>query len=151
MLLLLMAPLLLGSGGAPSNIAIEVVSDSLTPSGSRTVGQTTYETVSGLDNLLHDVTLTNAKTGDPITTGTVTVSFCESNTTTALGAGSTATLTHDTDGRWTGVTYASDLGPDLPALRRLFDRVLTYNGVTTRRLARCQRVDIVDVGDAADR
>jgi len=102
------------------------------------------ELISGLDDLLYDLTLQDENTGLPLTSGTVTVSLCVVGTRTPLGANSTVVLTHVGNGRWTGVHDSQLFVNDLPPVNSLFDRVLFIEGVTEGRLlARCRRISIL--------
>ena len=103
-----------------------------------------YESVSGLDDLFYDLTLTDEPTGAALTTGTVTVTLCTANTTTALGSGATQALAHVGAGRWTATHDAAAFVALLPAVGVPFDKVLVVTGAATRRLAHCKRVAIVD-------
>jgi uncharacterized phiE125 gp8 family phage protein len=102
------------------------------------------ELISGLDDLLYDVTLGDPVTGAPVSLGTVTVSLCQPGTTTPLGPNSTATLTHQTGGRWTGTHQAGLFVLDLPAVGGLFDKVLFVSGTRADLLARCRRVSLLN-------
>jgi hypothetical protein len=102
------------------------------------------ELISGLDDLLYDVTITDPVTGAPITQGIVQVKLCTVGTTTALGPNSTVTLTHQGAGRWTGQHEAFYFSQDLPAIGGLFDKVLIVAASADRLLARCRRVSILD-------
>lgn len=106
---------------------------------------TPSESVSGLDDLFYDVTLTDAATGAALTSGTVTMALCTVGTTTALGGTATVTLAHQGAGRWTGTHESTDVASAIAALAQgqPFDRVLTVTGVGQRRLARCTKVTIL--------
>lgn len=101
------------------------------------------ELISGLDDLLYDVTLTDPVTGDPITEGIVQVKLCTVGTLTPLGVNSTVSLTHQGAGRWTGQHEAFYYSQDLPAIGSLFDKVLVVAASADRLLARCRRVSIL--------
>lgn len=105
----------------------------------------TITDVSGLDDLFHDVTLTDASTGAAITTGTVTVVLCTVRTTSSLGTGATCTLAHTAAGRWTGVHDDAAIATAIAALPPggLFDRVLFVQGTAARRLGTCRKVPVV--------
>lgn len=101
--------------------------------------------ISGLDDLLYDVTLTDPLTGLPVTSGVVEMVLCQLGTTTRLGPNSGVFLTHQGNGRWTGVADAAVFAPDLPSVGSLFDRVIFVDDSTTGRLlARCRRVSMVE-------
>jgi hypothetical protein len=102
------------------------------------------ELISGLDDLLYDVTLGDPVTDVPISLGTVTVSLCQLGTTIPLGPNSTVTLTHQIGGRWTGTHAAALFVLDLPAVGALFDKVLFVSGARADLLARCRRVSLLN-------
>jgi len=102
------------------------------------------EKISGLDDLLYDVTLTDNDTGDPFTSGDVTMVLCKLDTVEPLGDGSIQALEHVGEGRWKATHDADDFAADLPALNKKFDRVIKVAGITDgRHLARCRRVAII--------
>jgi len=107
------------------------------------------ESVSGLDDLFHSVTLTDKSTGAALTTGTVSMRLCTVNTATALGglAASTQALAHIGSGVWTGVHGNANV---LAALQTLvvgqyFDRCVIVQGLAQERVARCQYVAVASV------
>ena len=109
---------------------------------------TVYELVSGLDDLFHDVTLTDESTGAALTTGTVSMRLCAVNTATALGglAAATQALTHVAAGRWTAVHDDANVAAAVAtiAIGARFDRCLIVSGITGgRRVAQCKRVAVV--------
>lgn len=108
----------------------------------------TITDVSGLDDLFHDVTLTDVSTGAALTTGSVTVVLCTHRTTTSLGTGATCTLTHTAAGRWTGVHDDADISLAIAALPNgaYFDRVLRVQGMAGRKLGTCRKVVAVAEG-----
>lgn len=103
------------------------------------------EEVSGLDDLFYDVTLTDASTGAPLTSGTVTMKLCTVGTTTALAAQASVSLTHQGAGRWTGTHQSGDVATSLTGLAfgQSFDRVLLVVNVGERLLARATKVAIL--------
>lgn len=103
------------------------------------------ETVSGLDDLFYDVTLTDASTNAALTSGTVTMKLCTVGTTTALAAQASVSLVHQGAGRWTGVHQSSDVAASLAGLAagQAFDRVLLVLNVGERLLARATKVAIL--------
>jgi hypothetical protein len=102
--------------------------------------------VSGLDDVFYDYTITDESTGAAMTTGAVSIVLTTHGTTTSLGTGATQTLTHVAAGRWTAVHDTADIVTalgDLP-IGAKFDRLLVITGGTTRRVAICKRVAVVD-------
>jgi hypothetical protein len=102
------------------------------------------ELISGLDDLLYDVTLGDPVSGAPITVGSVEVRLCVVGTLTPLGPNSTCVLTHQTGGRWVGQHDAAAFSQDLPTVGELFDKVLIVAQSADRLLARCRRVSILN-------
>jgi hypothetical protein len=102
------------------------------------------ELVSGLDDLIYDVTLSDPVLGTLVTSGNVSVSLCQVGTTTPLGPESTVVLTHRGAGRWTGTHIAIQFSQDLPAVGELFDKVLFVDDSAERLLSRCRRVSILN-------
>jgi hypothetical protein len=102
------------------------------------------ELISGLDDLLYDVTLGDPVTGAPITSGAVEVRLCTVGTITPLGPNSTCILVHQAGGRWVGQHDGAAFSYDLPAIGELFDKVLIVGGSAERLLARCRRVSILN-------
>lgn len=105
----------------------------------------TVREVSGLDDLFHDVTLTDASTGAAYTTGTASVVLCTYRTTTSLGTGATQALTHVGAGRWTAIHDDTNITSAIAALPNgaLFDRVLFVSGTAARKLDTCRKVIVV--------
>ncbi len=106
----------------------------------------TVETVSGLDDIFYDVTLTDVGTGAALTTGAVTMQLVAAGTVTPLGATATCTLNHVSAGRWTGTHDAADVAAAMASLGvgQFFDRVLVVTGLGVRKRATCRRVVVVD-------
>jgi hypothetical protein len=108
--------------------------------------------VSGLDDLLYDVTLTDASTSAPLdvaVAGTVSVSLCRLNTVTPLGGTATQVLGWQGAGRWTAVQDDTDILAALTAggvvVGQKFDLILTIGTLGVRKLSTCQRVAILDL------
>lgn len=104
------------------------------------------EDISGLDDLFHDVTLTDQSTGAALTTGTVSMVFCKVGTATPLSGTSSQALAHVAAGRWTAIHDAADVADAIAdlAIGAQFDRVVIVDGGAKRTLARCRRVAIVN-------
>lgn len=107
--------------------------------------------VSGLDDLFYNVTLTDESTGQALTpaaAGTVSVTLCRLNTTTALGVTATQVLTSQGNGQWSGLHDDAAVLAALTAgeivIGQRFDLVLQVGTLATRRLGTCQRVAIVE-------
>jgi hypothetical protein len=99
--------------------------------------------VSGLDDLLYDVTLTDASTSAPLdvaVAGTVSVSLCRLNTEVLGWQGA---------GRWTAVQDDTNILAALTAggvvVGQKFDLILTIGTLGVRKLSTCQRVAILDL------
>ena len=97
------------------------------------------EYVSGLDDLAYDITLTDARTGAPITTGAVSVRLVRPRTTTPLHpTAGVCALTPAGGGRWTGDHDAADVAAALNAgpvpIGGEFDRLVVVDGLTGGRL-----------------
>lgn len=107
---------------------------------------TTYEQISGLDDVFHDITLTDESTGTPLETGTVTMRYCFPGTATALGTGSEKVLTHVGSGRWTGVHDDADIATAIASLASgaTFDRCVIVAGTRVKRLATCKKVVVAE-------
>jgi hypothetical protein len=103
------------------------------------------ESISGLDDLFYDVTLTDASTGAALTSGTVTMKLCTVGTTTALGGSASVSLAHQGAGRWTGTHDSTDVATSISSLAigQPFDRVLLVTNVGERLLARATKVAIL--------
>lgn len=112
------------------------------------MSDTTIRDVSGLDDLFHDVTITDVSTGTAVTTGTVTATLCSYKTTTSLGTGAACPLAHVSAGRWTGVHDDANVTTALAALPAggLFDIVITVQGMAGRKLRTCRKVVVVAEG-----
>lgn len=108
----------------------------------------TITDVSGLDDLFHDVQLTDVSTDAPVTTGTVSVVLCTYRTVTSLGTGATCALTHQGAGRWTAVHEDTNIASAIAALPNgaLFDVVLVVAGMASRKLRTCRKVVAVAEG-----
>ena len=105
------------------------------------------ETISGLDDLFYDVTLTDQSTGAALTTGTVEMRLCAKGTTTALvSPEGVQALTHVGAGRWTGVHDDTNVAVAIAGVShgQRFDRVVVATGLAARKLASCQKVPVVD-------
>lgn len=104
------------------------------------------EAISGLDDLFYDITLTDASTGAPITSGAVTMRLVRRRTATPLHAtAALCALTHVSAGRWTGVHDGADVATALATLPMgaEFDRIVVVDGLTDGRLvAVCKRVPV---------
>lgn len=111
------------------------------------------ESISGYDDIFHDVTLTDESAGAAITTGTVTMRYCTRGTSTALGgaSGASCALTHVGAGRWTGIHDDVDILAALTAgsisVNQSFDRVLIVTAQAVRTL-HCVRVALIDSSPA---
>lgn len=107
---------------------------------------TAIEQASGLDDLFHDVTLTDKSTGAAYTSGTVSVVLCAYRTATSLGTGATKALTHVAAGRWTGVHDDTDVATAIASLPvgEYFDAVLVVAGVAQGLIRRYEKVAVVD-------
>lgn len=104
------------------------------------------ESISGLDDLFYDVTLTDQSTGAALTTGSVEMRLCAKGTTTALvSPAGVQSLAHVGAGRWTAVHDDTNVATALAALSpgQLFDRVVVATGLAARKLASCQKVPVV--------
>lgn len=102
------------------------------------------ELVSGLDNLLYDVTLGDPVSGVPVTTGSVQVKLCHPGTTTPLGPNSSIPLSHQVGGRWVGEHTATLFVTDLPPIGGLFDKMLFVGTSRVDLLGRCRRVSALN-------
>ena len=104
------------------------------------------EFISGLDDLTYRVTLRDAKTNAPITSGTVTMRLVQRLTVTPLHpTAAVCALTHTANGEWVGDHDAVDVLTAMTAgrvpVQGEFDRVVVVDGLTGGRLvAVCVRV-----------
>lgn len=107
---------------------------------------TAIEQASGLDDLFHDLTLTDKSTGAAFSSGSVSVVLCAYGTATSLGTGATKALTHTGGGRWTGVHDDTDVATAIAALPigEYFDAVLVVSGIAQGLIKRYEKVAVVD-------
>lgn len=105
------------------------------------------ESVSGLDDLFYDVTLTDASTGQPITVGPVSMRLVKRYTVTPLHpTAAVCALTHQGAGRWTNTHDSPDVTLAIASVPQggEFDRVVVVTGSTDGRLlAVCTKVPAV--------
>lgn len=104
------------------------------------------EAISGLDDLAYKITLTDQRTGQPITAGSVSMRLVKRRTITPLHATqAVCPLTHVANGEWVGDHDAADVAAAVATVRlgEEFDRVVVVEGLTGGRLvAVCTRVPV---------
>lgn len=107
---------------------------------------TMTQEISGLDDLFYDVTITDASTGLPLTTGSVIMRLCTTGTATALGGLSVSSqvLTHMGSGRWTATHDNLDIAIAVATIPvgTKFDRCLIVANLAARKVATCKRVTV---------
>lgn len=110
----------------------------------------TLTAVSGLDDLLYDVTLVDANTAAPLDVGiagTVSVALCRLHTTTPLGGTATQVLAWQGSGQWKAVQDDVNILTALNAggvvVGQQFDVILTIGTLGVRKISTCQRVDVL--------